>query len=342
VSDLKVSVIIPTHNRPDKLADTVACLKQQNLAPGEYEIIVVDDGSSPAVEMKQVAELPRFTLVRLEGLERSAARNSGAAIARGSLLVFVDDDGTVGSDFLASHLHAQAEWPGALGVGAVSLPNELLATPFGRFRQELERRNVPTARGLTPTRNFCTAQNMSIPKSRFDELGGFKPDISSGEDQELGLRHTAHQGQIVFLPEAETIHNDSALDIRSYCRRSEWGMEHMVPFCQHQPDWPDNVDRDRVNGLVRIVREPLSLSARKLIKSGLSFRPVTYALFGAAWVLEQLTTNSVILDRVYRLLLGVHILKGYRRGLKRFGDLYKQGNKTASELSHSAVVNSKT
>jgi GT2 family glycosyltransferase len=335
VKNMKLSVVIPTHNRVNKLVETLARLRRQNLAADEYEIIVVDDGSSPPANLPENKENPSCSLVRLEGVERSAARNAGAAAARGRLLVFVDDDMTVGSDFLDAHLRAHQDWRDALVVGAVRLPDEAMAGPFGRFRQNLEQRCAPQSRGITSIRNFCTAQNMSIPHGLFEKLGGFDQGIVSSEDQDLALRHTAGGGQIIFLPEAEAIHRDSALDIRSYCRRTEWGSEEMVPFCRRHADWPDNVERERVNGPIRWGREPLSQSSRKLLKLGLTISPVLATLFVVASILERTAPDSFALDRVYRLLLGAHILRGYRKGRKRAAIAHLQAATSDGRLAES-------
>ena len=72
------------------------------------------------------------------------------------------------------------------------------------------------------------------------KAAGFDAVLASSEDQDLALRHTATGGRIAFVPEARVVHCDSALDIRSYCRRAEWGAEHMIPFCRRYPDWPAN------------------------------------------------------------------------------------------------------
>src|SRR5262249_47760974 len=64
-------------------------------------------------------------------------------------------------------------------------------------------------------------------------------------------------------------------------------------------------------------REPVSQSMRKLIKVGLAARSIIALLFAVASLLERLVPNSRVLDRVYRLLLGAHIFRGYRKGLKR-------------------------
>jgi GT2 family glycosyltransferase len=316
MSKVKASVIIPTHNRHDKLAETLAGLKQQQLEKTEYEIIVVDDGSAPPVVVGESEQGPAIKLERTEGVERSAARNRGAAIASGERLIFVDDDASVDSDFVAAHLRAHAEWPEALVVGSVNLPEEAMTKPFARFRQRLERQGLPLRRGPIETRNFCTASNMSISLDRLKDLGGFDATIVSGEDQDLALRYTAQGARIVFIPEADVIHRDDALDIRSYCRRAEWGSLRMIPFCQRYPALPENIERERVNGRMHIGREPVLLSLRKLVKRILAAKLIVEVEFAIASLLERLAPTGRALDRVYRLLLGAHILRGYRKGLK--------------------------
>src|SRR5215467_2719982 len=99
---INISVIIPTHNRPSELVRTLECLKRQTIPAEEYEIIVVDDGSQPPVQLTLVTGPPKCSIVRLEGVERSAARNAGAAAASGQILVFIDDDISVDSSFLSA------------------------------------------------------------------------------------------------------------------------------------------------------------------------------------------------------------------------------------------------
>ncbi|MFY9572173.1 MAG: glycosyltransferase, partial [Blastocatellia bacterium] len=270
-----------------------------------------------------------------EGVERSVARNKGAAAARGEKLVFVDDDMTVAHDFLSSHLKAQYEWPGALVVGGVRFSDNVLATPFGSFRKRLEQRGTPGIRGLTSRHNFCTAANLSVSRDSFRSLGGFDDLLRSGEDQDLALRHTSRGGQIAFIPEAEAIHNDSALDLRSYCRRAEWGAEHMVPFCKRYPEWPDNVERDRVNGPIQWDRVPISHNLRKLLKQAITLKPAIAVGFAIAEILERIAPASAVLDRIYRLLLGAHILRGYRKGLRRY---WAESGKTVNQRVVPAVV----
>jgi hypothetical protein len=298
------------------LAETLAGLRAQDLPADKYEIVVVDDGSTPPVTLPDRGTGPHLGLIRLGGGERSAARNFGAAAARGDLLVFVDDDLSVAPAFLTEFLKAHAEWPDAILVGRTVLPEDARRTPFGRFRHRLEQDGVPLARGLVAARNFCAAGNMAIGRQRFLDLGGFDRGIVSSEDQDLALRHTAASGRIAYVPEADAVHRDGALDVRSYCRRHEWGTEQMLPFCRRYPDWPDNVARERVNGRAGPA-DGFRGRWRKRLKAVLATRPATGCLLITCDMLERLTPGSGLLDRLYRLVLGAHIFRGYQKGVAR-------------------------
>jgi glycosyltransferase involved in cell wall biosynthesis len=287
------------------------------LAARDYEIVIVDDGSSPAIRPECSENGLPCILIRLEGRERSAARNVGAQAAHGAFVVFVDDDMSVATDFLEAHLAAQTEWPDAIVVGSIRLPKAVLERPFGRFRQALEMQGVPQSRGISCAGNFCTAANMSMSRKRFRELGGFDETLVTAEDQDLALRHSQRSGSIAFAPEAAAVHRDEAVDVRGYCRRSEWGSERIVAFCGRHREWPDNIERDRVNGPTRWRHEPLHRAARKVLKRVIATPAVVETLFVAASILERTAPDSRVLERIYRLLLGAHVFRGYRRGLAR-------------------------
>lgn len=314
-----MSVVIPTRDRMQSLRESIRALRDQTLEVSAYEVIVVDDGSTPSVSLPSSAGGLAFTLVRLEGVERSAARNAGAQAARGEVLAFVDDDMTVGRDFLRTHLAAHGQWRRALVVGSVRLPAEMLERPFGRFRVELERGGVPLERGIIQSKKFCTAQNMSISRLGFLDLRGFDEGLVVGEDQDFALRHSERGGVIVFAPEATAVHRDQYANIREYCRHMEWGYERVVEFGLRHPALPDNVGRDRINGPVRWATESPSETVRKVGKSIIALPWMVKVLFVAASILEHAAPKGRLLDRTYRLLLGAHIFRGYRRGLARVG-----------------------
>ena len=317
---IEISVVVPTRNRLEKLNQTLSSLAKQTLDPARYEVLVVDDGSEPPIQLPTRGPTERFRVLRIMHGERSAARNHGATVATGEFLAFVDDDMILAPVFLEAHRAAQRQWPGALAVGAVSLPEEVVGTPFGRFRADLETRGVPHQRGVVIQPNFCTATNMSLSKEGFLALGGFDPDLVSAEDQDLALRHSARGGAIVFIPEAVAIHNDHSLDIRSYCRRAEWGAENMMPFCQHHPDLTENRLRAVVNGPVRWRTDSASLVLKKLLKSVLGSGSVPEILFALTGLVERVNPSSRVLSWLYQMLLGVHLQRGFRRGWTKATD----------------------
>lgn len=311
MSEPTTSVVVATRDRPSKLGVTLArLLAQENASP--HEVIVVDDGSQPPL----AAQPPQVRLLRLGGSGRSHARNQGAALARGELLVFVDDDILVERDFLSWHGRAHHEWSRAIVTGAIRLPSHALATPFGRFRQAMEDSTLPRSRGLAPA-SFCAAGNMSIRRDDFVALDGFDPSLSSAEDQDLALRHVARGGRTAYLPEAIAVHDDDALDVRSYCRRAEWGMRELAPFCRRHADLPENRLRHEVNGPASLRRDGARRWARKLAKGVTASRPVIELLFLLAGVTERWLPESRVPGLVYRLLLGAHLRRGYQQGLQR-------------------------
>lgn len=119
---LQVSVIIPTFNRPEDLRTTIESVVRQSHLP--IELIVVDDSSDSrtselAVEMKGVSAALSINLIYLRGgAVRSlpSARNIGADIAHGDVLLFLDDDVTLAHDYIEEILKTYASNPSAKGV----------------------------------------------------------------------------------------------------------------------------------------------------------------------------------------------------------------------------------
>ena len=94
-----ISVIIPCHNDHARLPQALrSFLDQQHSAP--FEIIVVDDASTPSV--LPICKQFNVRYARLESKNANAARNRGTALARGEILVYFDADNLALPDFLAS------------------------------------------------------------------------------------------------------------------------------------------------------------------------------------------------------------------------------------------------
>jgi len=85
-----ISTIIPSIGRTT-LSHTVQSVIDQQCSGAEFEIIIVNDSGQPLPKLSWM-ETPNLQIIDTNRRERSVARNTGAAIARGKYLHFLDDD----------------------------------------------------------------------------------------------------------------------------------------------------------------------------------------------------------------------------------------------------------
>jgi glycosyltransferase involved in cell wall biosynthesis len=88
----RVSIVLPTRDRQTLLGEALASLEWQHYP--DWEVIVVDDASTPSVDFSRlVRPHPKLRGVRHGSpLGGAAGKNSGLAVARGEILAFLDDD----------------------------------------------------------------------------------------------------------------------------------------------------------------------------------------------------------------------------------------------------------
>jgi len=192
-----VSVVIPTHNRWDRLPTTVAgVLAQQGV---EVEVIVVDDASdSPAPEGLHPLDDPRVRLVREEtNAGQAHARNRGLGEARGEWTAFLDDDDYWAPDKLRLQLQAARErdavyvYAAALIVDADLRPIQVIEPPDP---DTLARRLL--GGNIIP----AGASNVVARTELVRELGGFDEELSQLSDWDLWIR-IANTGRGASCPE---------------------------------------------------------------------------------------------------------------------------------------------
>src|SRR5437764_3267862 len=115
----KLSIVIPTYNRREMLRQALESLAGQDVPPGEFEVIVADDGSSDGTG-EMVAALPgelplRYRFQEDLGFRVAAARNAGARLATAPVLAFLDAGTVPGPGFVRGHLAAHAGTQRELG-----------------------------------------------------------------------------------------------------------------------------------------------------------------------------------------------------------------------------------
>ncbi len=167
----RFSVVIPTLNRAGVLANAVRSVLAQTYA--DLELIIVDDGSTDdtaAVVHGFDDGRVRYQPQRRAGV--SAARNAGAAAARGEFLVFLDSDDEMEPAALEV-MHGALEthaWDAVLGARIMASPDRL------RWRTVVPRRLafVPGA--------------FAIRRSTYADVQGYDPQLAFGENTAFGWR----------------------------------------------------------------------------------------------------------------------------------------------------------
>jgi glycosyltransferase involved in cell wall biosynthesis len=118
-----VSVIICAHNpRPHYLDRVLEALRKQVLPYVQWELLLVDNASEPALASRwDISWHPKARHVREDDLGLAAARRCGIASAAANLLVFVDDDNVLDENYLSEALRIGREWPvlGTWGSGTI-------------------------------------------------------------------------------------------------------------------------------------------------------------------------------------------------------------------------------
>jgi glycosyltransferase involved in cell wall biosynthesis len=135
---MQLSVIICTHNpRAEYLSRTLEALRSQSLPHAHWELLLIDNASDePLVSRVDLSWHPGGRHIREEELGLTPARLRGIAEAKGDLLVFVDDDNVLRSDYLetASRISASHPYLGAFGG---SIEAEFEVEPDPRVRSLL-------------------------------------------------------------------------------------------------------------------------------------------------------------------------------------------------------------
>jgi len=205
---LRVSVVIPTYRRKDALLRALRSLATQSIAPDEYEVVVVVDGSDDGTrEAAESSEQPYSLRVLWQGNRgRAAARNTGVAAAEAELVVMLDDDMEASPRLLEEHLKAHMAGPRLAVMGAAPIavessapaPTTYIARKFNRHLEHLARAGGPLA-----LRDFYGG-NLSIRRAVFESVHGFDErfTIYGNEDLELSLRLAAAGVSIVYEPAA--------------------------------------------------------------------------------------------------------------------------------------------
>jgi glycosyltransferase involved in cell wall biosynthesis len=209
---LKLSVVIPTLNRADLLASTIDRIANQSLSREQYEILVIDNGSTDHTRSVLEQKTRLYSNLRtFSQLKRGAAatRNVGIKHAEGETILFIDDDILANPRLAEAHLRYHRQHPGASIIGAVTTPWNRSRDPFLRYLRDRGIFNPYSITGGPMDFSYYHTGNVSSARSLLLEAGGFNEEffIYGMEDIELGYRLEKRGCRMVHGPEAQAEHH---------------------------------------------------------------------------------------------------------------------------------------
>lgn len=192
---IPVSIIVPAYNAERTLAECIEALLHQDYP--DLEIIIVDDGSTDrTAEIAQGYE--GITYLHQDNAGPAAARNRGAAAAKGEWLAFTDSDCIAEPDWISALMAMirANEGKGVVGVGGtygIANPESLLARII---HAEIQARHAR----MKDEVDFLGSFNVVYERKAFKAVGGFDESFSqaSAEDNDLAYRLIDAGGKLLF------------------------------------------------------------------------------------------------------------------------------------------------
>jgi glycosyltransferase involved in cell wall biosynthesis len=225
---MKLSVVIPTHNKRPLLERTLAALLAQDAGTDQWNVVVVDDGShddTADVLARLGATEARLRIVTPGvNVGRAAARNLGWRAADGHWVLFLDDDILAPPGLLKAHLGILELGDDRGTIGPATTAPEIVDAPHFHY---IDTRGVAKlGAGPAPARYFVT-QNAAVPRAALEAIGGFDEDFSAYgfEDMDIGFRLEGAGVRFQVLPEPvpQHIHHHTLTDYlekKRICGRS--------------------------------------------------------------------------------------------------------------------------
>jgi GT2 family glycosyltransferase len=221
MSEIDISVVIPTYNRPDRLVHCLRALAAQEYPRDRFEVLVVDDGGDTPLAplIARFRDALTVILVVQPNAGPARARNHGAARARGRWLAFTDDDCAPRPDWLTRLAACCRECPDGLVGGHTinALRHNVCAIASQSLIDYLYAHHA-SLEATAPA--FFTSNNFIVAAERFQAVGGFDESfpLAAGEDREFCDRWQQHGGALRHVPDAIVLHGHE-LSLRRFWRQ---------------------------------------------------------------------------------------------------------------------------
>jgi GT2 family glycosyltransferase len=328
MSDPSFSIVVPTFRRPDGLRATLEGLLALDYEQDCYEVIVVDDAADEITAQMVEGFSDHGVSVTLERQRQrgaACARNRGARVASGELVLFCDDDMIVDPSHLRLHLAARQRHGDVLVSAAwqfaPAIETALRKTPFGRYRIDLERRYQYEAAGAPLNGDpkclrmpLLGSGNLALRREAFWELGGFDEDfpVAGAEDQDFSVRARNRGFPLLLDTSIRCFQADNRITLRSYCAREERSAQTMPFMARKYPAEFGEVPYVSENRPVS-AGDPPGLVAKKQLKALLATDLSLRCLHRLVDGFEAVHLPDWLLWPIYARLLGLHLFRGFRQ-----------------------------
>lgn len=195
------SIIIPSYNRKDYIPDLLQSLEHQTAH--NFEVIIVDDCSREAVEIKHFYSFPVNLIRNTENKGAAESRNIGAQQAKGEWLLFLDDDDRFvleKCEVLAREIEQNPQVNFVYHPADCLMVNENFSYTTQPFRNE----NEISLESILKANKIGGIPMIGVKKSLFLKVGGLSSDLLSLEDYEFLLK-------LISEPEFQPKYIDAAL-----------------------------------------------------------------------------------------------------------------------------------
>lgn len=236
----KLSVIITTCNHAPQLQVCLANLAAQSLPADNWEVIVVDDGSTDHTP-RVCEEFPsycRFEYLQQQYASVGAALRTAVERSRSPYLLLIKDDTVPHCSMLANHLQAQYALAGekAAILGSRSYPPEAAENALNLFIAQNPLFFVQSVLSpeLQAKKFYFMTSNLSIAKEIVLELGSFDPAFETAADIELGVRMHGAGFLLKKLPPITSDHNHLSTSVEEFiCKARRYGKAQAQLFNKH-------------------------------------------------------------------------------------------------------------
>lgn len=313
-----ISIIIPTHERPDRVLRALQSLSEQDIDSGRFEVLVIDDGSTYDADPIRKHAFPfKFTFHRKPQAGATIARNYGVDRAVGEVLIFMDDDVTASRYAVSALIATLTSAPKRLSLAHLidRAPAALTTAEALNETKSLAKLHASADREVNFT--VCNTQMLAVRRSDYEALGRLQ-DPTGGwpnwDDVDFGYR--AHQGgyAVVCSGKAVAVHWDAFRgSMNAANQRWQRASHSAARLFERHPGLQAHIPMFNDKSPVQWGSDSLVLILRKFLR-WISVRPAVFALL--EWSAARFGSSRGRIRRVtHRWLRGAYIYRGFQRGL---------------------------